>query len=113
VQELLADRYGLVVTVCHYPRGASKWNPVEHRLFGPISINWAGVPLRSPEVLLGLLRGTATRTGLHVTAEWWERTYRRGVKVSATQMADLQIHPHEVCPRWNYTITTHGWEHWN
>jgi len=113
LQELLADRYGLVVTVCHYPTGASKWNPVEHRLFGPISINWAGVPLRSPEVLLGLLRGTATQTGLQVTAEWWERTYTRGVKVSAATMAALHIQPHEVCPRWNYTITPRGWEHWN
>jgi hypothetical protein len=113
LQELLADRYGLVVTVCHYPTGASKWNPVEHRLFGPISINWAGVPLQSPEVLLGLLRGTATKTGLQVTAEWWERTYRRGVKVAAAEMAALHIHHHEVCPRWNYTITPRGWEHWN
>jgi len=46
LQELLADRYGLDVTVCHYPRGASKWNPVEHRLFGPISVNWAGCRCR-------------------------------------------------------------------
>src|ERR1700689_2551353 len=69
LQELLADRYGLAVTVCHYPTGASKWNPVEHRLFGPISHNWAGVPLQSPEVMLGFLRGTATKTGLRVTAE--------------------------------------------
>jgi DDE family transposase len=113
LQELLADRYGLVVTVCHYPTGASKWNPVEHRLFGPISTNWAGVPLRSPEVLLGFLRGTTTATGLRVTAEWWERTYQRGVKVSAPEMAELRIAHHAVCPRWNYTITPRGWEHWN
>jgi Rhodopirellula transposase DDE domain len=113
VQELLADRYGLVVTVCHYPTGASKWNPVEHRLFGPISTNWAGVPLQSPEVLLGFLRGTTTATGLRVTAEWWERTYPRGVKVSAAEMAELHIEHHEVCPRWNYTFTPRGWEHWN
>src|SRR5205807_8238989 len=26
LQELLVDRYGLQVTVCHYPTGASKWN---------------------------------------------------------------------------------------
>src|SRR5881296_1370725 len=58
LQVELADRYGLVVAVCHYPTGASKWNPVEHRLFGPISTNWAGVPLRSPEVMLGCLRRT-------------------------------------------------------
>ena len=52
LQEQLADRYGLHVTVCHYPTGASKWNPVEHRLFAPVSINWAGQPLRSLEILL-------------------------------------------------------------
>lgn len=113
LQELLADRYGLVVTVCHYPTGASKWNPVEHRLFGPISTNWAGVPLQSPEVLLGFLRGTQSKTGLRVTAEWWERAYTRGVKVSAAAMAELQIQHHEVCPRWNYTITPRHWEQWN
>ena len=40
IQEQLAHRLGLEVTVCHYPTGASKWNPIEHRLFGPISIKW-------------------------------------------------------------------------
>lgn len=104
LQEDLADRYGLVVTVCHYPTGASKWNPVEHRLFGPISMNWAGVPLRSPEVLLACLRGTQTRTGLRVTAEWRDRVYPKGVKVSTADMQALHIIKHEVCPQWNYTI---------
>jgi hypothetical protein len=113
LQEVLADRYGLAVTVCHYPTGASKWNPVEHRLFGPISRNWAGVPLRSPEILLGFLRGTATQTGLRVTAEWWPRRYVRGVKVSDAEMAQLCIEPHNICPRWNYTITPRVMEHWN
>ncbi len=109
LQELLADRYGLAVTMCHYPTGASKWNPVEHRLFGPISINWAGVPLQSPEVLLGFLRGTTSKSGLRVTAEWWQRTYARGVKVSAAEMRELEIEHHEVCPCWNYTITPRDW----
>ena len=42
-----ANEDGLEITVCHYPRGASKWNPVEHRLFSPISRNWAGQPMSS------------------------------------------------------------------
>jgi hypothetical protein len=113
LQEVVADRYGLTVIVCHYPTGASKWNPVEHRLFGPISTNWAGVPLQTPEVLLGYVRGTTTRTGLQVTAEWWERTYPRGVKVSPAEMAELCLEPHDVCPRWNYTILPRGREQWN
>ena len=113
LQELLADRYNLVVTVCHYPTGASKWNPVEHRLFGPISTNWAGVPLQSPEVMLGFLRGTTTKTGLRVTAEWWERTYARGITVSTAAMNALEIERHEVCPQWNYTIAPRSWQQWN
>jgi hypothetical protein len=27
----IADKTGLRITVAHYPTGASKWNPVEHR----------------------------------------------------------------------------------
>jgi hypothetical protein len=113
LQELVADRYGLDVTVCHYPTGASKWNPVEHRLFGPISVNWAGVPLRTPEVLLGYLRGTTTETGLEVTATWWERQYIKGIKVSDAEMAKLSIEYHDTCPRWNYTIKPRGIQQWN
>ena len=113
LQELLADRYGLEVTVCHYPTGASKWNPVEHRLFGPISINWAGVPLRSPGVMLGYIRGTATPSGLAVTAEWWERPYVTGVRVSDEEMQELDIEHHDICPRWNYTIKPRDTYQWN
>jgi Rhodopirellula transposase DDE domain len=113
LQELVADRYGLAVTVCHYPTGASKWNPVEHRLFGPISVNWAGVPLRTPEVLLGFLRGTTTATGVRVTAEWWERPYRAGVAVSDADMQELDIERHDTCPRWNYTINPRDDYRWN
>jgi hypothetical protein len=113
LQELVADRYGLAVTVCPYPAGASKWNPVEHRLFGPSSVNWAGVPLRTPAVMLGYLRGTTTATGLVVTAEWWERKYAKGVRVSDAEMADLEIERHNLCPRWNYTLKPRGIEQWN
>jgi len=111
----LADWYGLEVTVCHYPRGASKWNPVEHRLFSQISRNWAGVPLRTPERVLSLLRGTRTSSGLTVTAEWREQRYQRGVVVADATMAQLNIEHHDTCPRWNYTIRprTAEWWDWN
>jgi hypothetical protein len=105
LQEQLADRYGLHVTVCHYPTGASKWNPVEHRLFGPISVNWAGRPLRSLEVMQGWIRGTTTKTGLRVTASLDGRVYPKGVGVSDEEMEQLHLHRYETCPRWNYTIS--------
>lgn len=104
LKEQLADRLGLEVTVCHYPTGASKWNPIEHRLFGPISINWAGKPLRSFETMLAYIRGTTTQGGLKVKASLLDRHYDKGVKVSDQQMKALELERHEVCPNWNYTI---------
>ena len=109
----LADWYGLEVTVCHYPRGASKWNPVEHRLFSQISRNWAGVPLRTPALMLALLCGTRTASGLKVTAEWSETKYRRGIVVSDAEMAELNIEHHSTCPQWNYALKPRDTQWWN
>jgi hypothetical protein len=90
--------------VCHYPTGASKWNPIEHRLFGPISINWAGKPLRTFETMLACIRGTTTKTGLQVSAFLTEQAYARGIKVADEIMHSLNLTRHATCPNWNYTI---------
>ena len=104
LQEQLADRFGLEVTVCHYPTGASKWNPVEHRLFGPISINWAGIPLRTFDTMLALIRGTTNVSGLQVGAALIDQTFLKGIKVADDTMARLNLAHHAVCPNWNYTL---------
>lgn len=104
LQEQLCDGRGLTVTVCHYPTGCSKWNMIEHRLFGPISINWAGKPLRTWEMLLGYVRGTTTATGLEVSAVHDERPYQTGRSVSDEVMQTLNLQHHPVCPMWNYTL---------
>jgi Rhodopirellula transposase DDE domain len=104
VQQKLADGLGLWVTVCHYPRGASKWNPCDHRLFSRISINWAGQPLRTLETLLACIRGTTTESGQAVQASVLPGTYAYGVKVPDDEVATWRLHRHETCPNWNYTI---------
>ncbi len=104
VQQRLSDRFGLEVTVCHYPAGCSKWNPVEYRLFSPISLNWAGKPLRSLEILLGCLRATTTCKGVTVEALLVDRKYPTGQTATDAQMAALHLQRHAVCPRWNYTF---------
>lgn len=104
LQSQLSDWLGLKVTVCHYPTGCSKWNPIEHRLFSQISINWAGRPLRSFEAMLGYVRNTTTTTGLKVTASLIEGIYQTGKKVSDAVMKTLNLEHHAVCPQWNYTI---------
>lgn len=104
LQTQVADRFGLAVTVCHYPTGASHYNPVEHRLFGLISKNWAGTPLRSVPLMLACIRGTHTETGLRVQASLSRKRYRTKIKVSDHEMKALNLKRHKVCPNWNYTI---------
>jgi hypothetical protein len=107
LQDKLCDQLRLTVTVCHYPPGCSKWNPVEYRLFSPISINWAGIPLRSLEIMLGYIHGTSNKTGLRVKAFLQKGLYKGGQKVTKEESKDLNLQPHPTCPKWNYTISPH------
>lgn len=104
LQDHLADEFGLAVTLCHYPTGASKWNPIEHRLFGPISLNWAGHPLRTFETMLALIRGTVNQGGLRVEAFLIDKLFQIGLKVTKAVFNSLQLERHAICPKWNYTI---------
>jgi hypothetical protein len=99
-----ADQSGLEITVCHYPPGTSKWNPIEHRLFSQIAATWAGHVLSTLLILLGFIRRTTTTTGLKVTASYFQRTYQTGLKVSNAEFKTIQLIRHDVCPQWNYTI---------
>ncbi len=107
IQHQLCDGLGLRVTLSHFPSGASKWNPIEHRLFSQISRNWAAEPLDSYEKALKFIRTTTTSTGLKVTAQLDTTFYPTGVKPSKTQLSQLSITPKRVLPKWNYTISPH------
>jgi hypothetical protein len=105
LQERLCDRHGLTVTVCHYPTGASKWNPIEHRLFSELSKNWAGRPLDSYQTILKYARSTTTSTGLRVKSYLVPKHYSKGVSVSDQAMAELRLHRHDTQPVRNYTLS--------
>ena len=107
IQEQLCDAFGLEVTICHYPTGCSKWNPIEHRLFSFISINWAGVPLRSFDLAQRLIAGTTTAAGLTVTACLKRGGNERGEAVSDADMQRLLLTKHIICPQWNYRLSPH------
>ena len=101
LQNRLVDPYHLKVTICHYPGGASKWNPIDHRLFSEISKNWAGHPLRSYQTILNHIRTTTTVTGLRVHAELVDDEYHRGVKISDAEFASLALQAHDLSPVMN------------
>lgn len=104
----LCKKHGISVRVCHYPTGASKWNPIEHRLFGPITANWQGRPLRSFEIALESIRSTSTKKGLKVDAVRNDKEYQKGIKVSDSQINSINLVRHDVLPLWNYSLVPQG-----
>ena len=104
LQDRLCNRFDLTVSVSHYPPGASKWNPIEHRLFSEISKNWAGEPLTSLEKMLNFIAATTTEAGLAVNSYLIRGRYDTGVKVSDRQMRQLSLLKHETLGLWNYTL---------
>ena len=101
----ICSKYGIKITVCHYPPGCSKWNPIEHRLFSAISKNWAGVPLRSYETMINYISTTANTKGLTVRASLITKRYEKGKRVSDEQMKSIPIFHHDCFPKWNYTLS--------
>lgn len=45
----IASTIGVNITMLHYPPYCSKYTPIEHCMFNPISRIWSGVPLISIE----------------------------------------------------------------
>ena len=100
----LADQTGLRIAVCHFPPGTSKWNKIEHRMFSHISLNWRGKPLISHEVIVNLIAGTTTRTGLKIEAELDTNVYPKGIQVTDEELEKVQIQRADFHGEWNYTI---------
>lgn len=104
IQTQLCNAFGITATIAHYPTGASKWNPIEHRLFSEISKHWAAEPLVSYEKMLAFIRNTRTKTGLAVTAYLDRAEYPKGLKPNPQLISSLALKPGKLLPRWNYTI---------
>jgi hypothetical protein len=105
LQTELSDRFQIPVIVCHYPPGASKWNPVEHRLLSEITKNWQGRPLDSYATAINYIRRTQTMGGLHVHAYLVDKQYENGQCVSEKDFRTIAITRHVTLPQWNYTLT--------
>ena len=100
----LADETNLAISVCHFPPGTSKWNKIEHRLFSIISQNWRGKPLLSYQIIVNLIAGTTTETGLRVQSELDTGIYPAGTKVSDKEIEQVKIRRDKFHGDWNYEI---------
>ncbi len=54
-------------------------------------MNWAGVPLRSYDIMLNYIRSTTTRQGLKVDAILNEKEYEKGIKITDKQMDQINL----------------------
>ena len=94
----------MIIEVCHYPPGTSKWNKIEHRLFCHVTRNWRGVPLVTHEVVVNLVSSTRTNTGLEVHCWLDKKAYPKGRKVSKQEYAALRLRCNKFHGDWNYEI---------
>ena len=100
-----ANRTGLEIEVSHFPRGTSKWNKVEHRLFCYISKNWQGKPLVDVQTAVDLIGSTKTTTGLEVICVRDDTEYKLARKVSDEDFDAILINKVLPFGTWNYKIS--------
>jgi hypothetical protein len=100
----LADETKMIIEVCHFPPGTSKWNKIEHRVFCHITRNWRGVPLETLEIVIQLIGSTRTNTGLEVHCWLDKDQYDNGRKVTDAEMQELFIKHNGFHGEWNYEI---------
>ena len=86
------------------PPYASKFNPIEHRLFPHLTRVCKGVILHNIDWVAELMRKATTRTGLTVQVNILDKVYQLGRKVSETAKDAVKLLRDAILPRWNYRI---------
>lgn len=99
-----ANETGLVINVCHFPPGTSKWNKIEHKLFSFITKNWQGKPLIDIATILNLIGNTTNKKGLLVYANLDNNIYEKGIKVNNKDFAEINLELNDFHGEWNYKI---------
>lgn len=98
----LADGMGIEVYIKHYPSYASKWNPIEHRVFPHVTRAISGVFIRSYEEFKKLISRAKTKTGLKVTVNDIDGEYKIGARGKKEDW-ESNIKFGGTLPKWNYS----------
>ncbi len=100
----LAREIGISIIVAHYPPYASKWNPIEHRLFCHIHRAMSGQIFTSYEFVKTLVEQTSTIQGLRVFARIHLQEYQTGLKTLESEIDQQRIQKHPELPKFSYRI---------
>ena len=101
----LADELGIGIRIAHYPPYASKYNPIEHRLFPHLTRVCQGVVLKSVELVKELMSSAKTKTGLQVFSSILDKPFATKRKVADDFKETMRIQFDDYLPKWNYTAT--------
>lgn len=102
---ILAEKIGIDIIVCHYPPYASKWNPIEHRLFAHVHQAMKGVVFTDYNIVKELVKKTKTNTGLKVFVRLNIRHYPIGIKTHKSEVDFSRIQFNDEIPKLSYRIT--------
>ena len=102
LQRLVND-IGIEIRIAHYPTYCSKYNPIERRFFSNVTRACQGVLFDSLDRVVGLMRKTATATGLTTTLHVIKKAYETGRKATQAFRDNMKFKWDDVLPKWNYT----------
>ncbi len=100
----LAQLTGIDFIVCHYPPYASKWNPIEHRLFAHMHQAMQGVIFTDYNIVKELIGKTKTKTGLKVVVRLNLGMYPTKIKTDKSELDFRRIQFNEQIPKLSYRI---------
>jgi len=100
----LAQLTGIDFIVCHYPPYASKWNPIEHRLFAHVHQAMQGVIFTDYNIVKELIGKTKTKTGLKVVVRLNLGMYPTKIKTDKSELDFRRIQFNEQIPKLSYRI---------
>ena len=104
VPHKLVTEINIPIRMAHYPPYASKWNPVEHKVFPHITRSMAGVVLESMELVKKLVDQTTTIKGLNVISKITNKFYETGRKVCSDFYEWANIEFDSFLMQWNYVV---------
>jgi len=90
--------------MAHYPSYASKYNPIEHRLFCHVTNACKGTVFSSIEVVKSLVDKTFTSIGLKVFSTIKNKVYAKARKVTENFKENMKIIFDDYLGKWNYKV---------
>ena len=100
----LANETGMMINVCHFPPGTSKWNKIEHKMFSFISKNWQGKTFNNKRNCCEFNWQYQNQNGLKLKLNLMRICIKKGREVTDKEVKSVHIETSDFHGEWNYKI---------